>query len=558
MRRAGLLLLTALLVAGCVGVPSSGPVEPGLPGPVPEAPDPLVRPIANPPEPGMSRSDVVAGFLAASAAIGDDYQVARLYLSPEAAGAWDPGAGVVVIDEEGVMLAEDGSAVTAQFVQRASVSSSGVLVQQAPAPGALAFPMADVEGEWRIAVAPEGLVLTGRQLDRAFEMRNVFYLNPPRASAVPDVRLLPLTDAEALATALLSALLAGPSDWLAPGVASAIPEGMELALGAVPVADGVAQIDLQGPAVAGDGQGLEQFGAQLAWTLQQVPDVTAMVVTLDGRPLPLLDERGPVPLSAFERYDPDVVIGTPRLYGLTSEGAFAVVAGDQLEPVPGDVGGLPPASSVAAAPRSALVAGATADATGLVGLAPDREGPLQIAAAVASGPSVDGLDRLWWVDQQGRVLQTDPRAGAVPREVPLLGSPGAVRAVRPSRDGTRIAVLVGDGADRQLFLGVVAAGDAAAAQVRGLRALEVPGEVLDVAWRAADEVSVLSAGPHLVQRLNLLGSVRASFAVPEDAVTIADAPGVVVALGLSDGTAGRLTGDGVRIVAGLSAPAYPG
>jgi hypothetical protein len=558
MRRLALVLV-ALLLAGCVGVPSSGRVEPGLPGPVPDAPDPLVRPIVDPPEPGMSASEIVEGFLAASAAVADDYRVAREYLTADAALAWDPGAGVLVADEDGATLTEEADVVTARFAQQASVSSSGVLVRQPTAPGTLTYPMADVAGEWRIAVAPAGLLLTEPQLDRAFEVRNVYFLDPSRVTAVPDVRLLPLTGAEALATALTSALLAGPSDWLAPGVASAIPAGMQLALGAVPVVDGVAQIALQGPAVAGDADGLEQFGAQLSWTLQQVPDVTAMEVTLEGRPLSLTGDRGPVPVTAFDSYDPDVVIGTPRLYGLTAGGAFAVVDGDQVQPLraPGDGAEPPAATSVAAAPRSALVAGATVDGSGLIAVVPGREAPLAIAGEVAAGPRIDGLDRLWWLDTDGRVLVADASAEAVPVQVGLPTGLGPVRAVAPSRDGTRIALLVGDGADRDVLLGVVVgAGDGP--QASGLQLLEVPGGALDVAWRSADQLTVLSAGPDLLRRLDLLGSVVASFAVPEEATTVADAPRGVVALGLADGTAGRLTGDGVRVVAGLAAPAYPG
>ncbi len=410
--------------------------------------------------------------------------------------------------------------MTARFSQVASVLSSGVLTRQAPTPASASFPMAEVAGEWRIAAAPAGLLLSERQLERAFEVRNVYYLNPPRSSAVPDVRMLPRTDAEALATALLSALLAGPSQWLAAGVVSAIPEGMQLALGAVPVADGVAQIDLQGPGV-GDAVGREQLGAQLAWTLQQVPGLTAMAVTLDGRPLPLLEGRGPVPLTAFERFDPDVLIAAPPLYGVTPQGSFAVATEGDAEPLPVAEGAaaLPAVGSAAAAPRSGLVAGAAADGSGLVLLVPGRPAPRLVEAAISAGPNIDGLDRVWWADPEGRVLQTEVRDDSPVAQVELAGPIGPVRVVRPSRDGTRVAVLAGDGPQRQLLVGVIVAGSRGR-QVQGLQPLRAAGELLDVAWRSADELSVLSSGPQLLQRLDLLGSVGASLAVPETAATL--------------------------------------
>lgn len=552
------LLVFAAFLAGCVGVPADGPVQPGLPGPVPEAPDPLVRPIANPPEPGMSPTEVVAGFLDAAAAVGDDYRVARDYLTPEAASTWDPGAGVIVAAGEGPTLRQEGSTVSARFVQEAELSSAGVLDEMAAGPATAAFPMARAGEEWRIAEPPAGLLLTQRQLDRAFELRNVYYLDASRSTAVPDVRLLPRTGAQALATSLTTALLAGPSDWLAPGVASAIPDGMRLALGAVPVVDGVAEVDLQGPAVAGDTDGLEQLGAQLAWTLQQVPDLTAMTITLDERPL--LSSRGPVPLSAYDDFDPDVLPGTPRLYGLTPEGDFAAFVEDAVQPAvqtaDGSPADQPAAASVAASPRSALVAGAAADGAGLLVIPPGRAGAELRPASLGYGPRIDGQDRLWWVRPDGRVRIGTADPEQAPLAVRLPAGLPKVSAVVPSRDGTRVALLAGSPQPR-LFVGVLVAQDDGFS-VRGPRELTVPGSVVDVTWRSADRLSVLCAQPDLLHRVDLTGSVQASFAVPQGVRSVADAPGAVVAVGLADDTVGRLTGDGVRTVPGITAPAYPG
>jgi hypothetical protein len=560
MRRGWVWAVVVLVLSGCVGIPSSGPVEPGLPGPVPDATDPLVRPIANPPRSGMTPLEVVEGFLNAAGAIGDDYRVAREYLAPDAARQWDPGAGVAVGDDDGPQLSLASAVVTARFQQQATVSSSGVLLPQEPAPATASFPMVSFEGEWRIAQAPPGLLLSQRQLDRSFAVRQVYFLDPSGTICVPDVRLVPLTDAEALATALVSALLAGPSEWLSAGVTSAIPEGMELALGAVPVSDGVARVDLQGPAMSGDAGVLERFGAQLAWTFGQVPGVTAMEVTLDGRPLPILEERGPVPLAAFQRFDPNVLLGVTPLYGVTPEGQFAVVEGEAVRALrPAD--GAERAASIAVAPGSAAVAGRAADESGILVAAPAQGQLALIAGAVAVGPRIDGRERIWWTDAAGRVLLAPLTGadGAVPTAVEVVvESPGGrVLAIRPSRDGTRAALLVDDGSERVLRVGVVSADDGRAS-IAGLRTLPVAGSATDVAWRDADALTVLIAGKGLVQRLDLLGSVGASFAVPEAATSVTDAPGADVVLGLADSTAGRLTGDGVRVVSGLTAPAYPG
>ena len=152
--------LAAVLLTGCVTVPSSGPVESGLTGPAPVAREPLVRPIANPPLPGMTQLEVVAGFLGATAAVGDDFQVARQYLTEQASQAWNPGAGVTVVAVDSQELAQAGAAVRADFDQVATVSASGVLNRQPAAGSSWTLPMESVDGEWRISQAPDGLLLS--------------------------------------------------------------------------------------------------------------------------------------------------------------------------------------------------------------------------------------------------------------------------------------------------------------------------------------------------------------------------------------------------------------
>ncbi len=561
MRWLAVLLAVSALLAGCVSVPSDGPVQRGLQGPVPDAADALVRPIANPPQPGMDPVEVVAGFLDAAAAVGDDYRVARQYLTPDAATAWNPGAGVVVMADDGPDLSLAESVVTARFQQLAAVSASGVVQREERAASSVALPMAAVNGEWRIADPPDGLLLTDRQLDRAFHVRNAYFLTAAGSIAVPDVRLLPITGAEALATALVSALLAGPSQHLAPGVTSAIPMQTQLALGAVPVADGVARVDLQGPALPAEPQLLERFGAQFAWTLRQVPDVEAMEIALNGSALPLADQRGAVRLVEYERYNPDVIVGEAPLYGVTDEGVLAEVVDGGVRPLGAEgTANRPPVTAIAVSPSGLLVAGRLADASGvLLGYPELAERPLRtVAGRVASGPRIDATGRVWWTTPDGAVVLADG-TGEDPSvvDVAVAGLPGPVRAVRPARDGARVALLVGDGAERTLHIGVVAL-DGQRPVITGLRELPAAARASDVAWRQADELTALIGEQGIIRRIDLQGSPLASFSVPATTRTLTDAPNAAVVLGLADGSAGTLTGNGVRIVEGLSAPAYPG
>lgn len=555
MRRSVQLLLVSVLVllAGCVNPPDSGPIRAGLAGPVPDVPQPLVRAIANPPRPGMQPTEIVAGFLDAAAAVGDGFAVARLYLAPQAAASWDPGARVTVTDTEVPDLSQAANSVQVRFVEVATISSSGVLTEQEPVSAAVDVAVDRIDGQWRITEAPQGLLLSRAEVGRAFSARNAYFVDPAGRWAVPDVRMVPLTGAEAQATALVRALLAGPSPWLAESVQTAIPGGLQLALGAVPVSGGVARVELSGPQPTLDAPAAQQFGAQFAWTLRQVAQVEAFVVTVDGREVQFGDQRGPVRLEQYLSFAPDVLAGEAALYGLDRAAAPVRLDGDTAAPA--GAFGADPLAALAVSPTGTVAAAATADRSALLVGRTGTGWTQRIAEQVRSGPAVDGLDRVWWTDGAGqvRVAVPAPEGGYQTLTVALSGTGGPVTLVRPARDGTRALVVSGSAA----YLAAVVA-TPSAIEMRGPRRLGDADGVADAAWHSADRVTVLLPGADVLQRLDLFGGSVGAFAVPPGAQSITDAPGVPVVLGLSDGTAGRITGSGLRLIDGLRAPAYPG
>ena len=102
LRAAGAAAALGLL-AGCGGVPgsikaqvpTSGPIEQGAQVGVQQE-DQFIRVIAREPRPGMSETEVVQGFLDASASFDGDHAVAREYLTPEASSRWNTNAGVKI------------------------------------------------------------------------------------------------------------------------------------------------------------------------------------------------------------------------------------------------------------------------------------------------------------------------------------------------------------------------------------------------------------------------------------------------------------------------------
>ena len=106
--------------------------------------------------------------------------------------------------------------------------------------------------QWRIIDPPPGVLISDSDLRRAYRPHQVYRAALRSGVLVPDGRLLPVIG-PSLPTALAERVLAGPASWLAPGLRAGAPEGTELALGAVPVTDGVALVELTDVALAGHG-----------------------------------------------------------------------------------------------------------------------------------------------------------------------------------------------------------------------------------------------------------------------------------------------------------------
>jgi hypothetical protein len=87
MRRAAVVIaaLVAPLLAGCAVIPTSGPIQQGAEVGV-ETTDQVIRVIARPPQSDMTPTQIVSGFLQASASFEDDHAVARWILDTVDAG----------------------------------------------------------------------------------------------------------------------------------------------------------------------------------------------------------------------------------------------------------------------------------------------------------------------------------------------------------------------------------------------------------------------------------------------------------------------------------------
>ncbi len=585
-RRGGLPVTLALAavsvvvaVAGCATAPSGGP-----PRPAPGEGNPVQAYVQQLPAPGPTSkwnpTDVVLGFLHASASYAFDPGAARQFLVPSLRKQWHPGRepvavlgapkGLTALPYSPQLLVPNRAAlekVTFTGQHLATLSQTG---QYQYAPGQNVkynFVLARTDGVWLIEDLPvqQSLLLTESDFEDVYQPRNLFFYAPPAASQpltvlVPDPVYAPVQSADSalntdLATGLVNGLIKGQGGWLAGATLSAFPRGTRL-LKKVTISGKTAQVDLGGAAVRAQGVARQQMEAQLLATLgdgeYSLPLATRLELYIDNQ------------LQATLQYGAQVapVAAAPVLL-VTGAGSV-----DQLPAAP--------KPGVRPQPRLGPAQIGPADVTA-VAASPNPDRPQQLAVAVPDGSgcavelrpatqatyrsyqlsgtggpctslSWDNNGNLWAVAGQGGVwvLRPDkaPAAVNIAAVSAALPSGSKILALRMAPDAVRAALLVstsGTAAGNKLLLAAVRfrSGTAALGQPVSVGVgLSAPPQA--ISWYDAFHLAVLAAGG--IYDVPLTGGAGQQ-------------PGAAPAL-LSTAPAGAqsLTTDGSELVVGTVSP----
>ena len=560
----------ALLLAGCGNLPTSLTAQVPTSGPIQQGEkvsggtnDQFIRVIARPPSPGMTPSQLIQGFLDASASFEGDHFVARQYLTTQASDTWDPSTVVRVFEGSGT-LTETGRVMTFSASQAATVSANGTYrISDAGATLLAGYDIEEVDGEWRISGLPSGLVLSQPDVERTFRPLSIYFFNPSFTQLVPDPRLIPLYG-PAQATTLTRYLLAGPSEWLQPAVRTGFPDGVRLNLESVPVVNGVAQVDLNRSARLASDEARVSLSEQLVWTLAQLSDVEAVSITAAGEPFLVPGVPALQPRDAWPEVNPDAlpagatgfVAQTGGVVALTDEGTVAVAG----------PAGTTDFLDIAVSGDSAVLAGI--DTKGNLIRMPmasraARE-RLDLGGA-ASSPAFGPSGSLWAIAAGKGLMSIDQRGIVTPITVTGLPKKSFVLAAVPSRDGTRAALIVRTGARTRLLLArITSGGPTSSTDLTVSDPIRVENqltEVVDVSWAGSDELLVLgNTGGSELQAFTVnlaVGSIRSEGGVL-GAVSIAAAPGKPNLVGSAEGKIyEELAGAWLPRTSGVS-PAYPG
>jgi hypothetical protein len=485
---AGLLALSA-----CSTVPTSSPTVP-INQATPRPDDTVtIEPLS--PETGATPEQIVRGFIDAAASAVRGHKVAREHLTPDAAASWSDEAGITVLSTtDFATVTTDAGRVAVSANVVGTVDQQGAFdVGDDVATYRRQFTMEQVEGEWRIADPPDGLLMLQPDFERLYDQLNAYFIEPTGQRVVPDPRYL--ISGEAQPTVLVQRLLDGPSAALAAGVRNPL-EGVQLRR-AVQVENAAATVDLTG-VPAGPDTALAELCAQLVWTLDQM-SIRTVEVLVDGEPIEVSGVPREQTVEDWQGFDPEA-LPVDSVGHYVSGGALLMVPGG--DPAPGPPGeGSPSLTSaaVSADPRTnelSFMAGVTGTAGRQRLYAGPYGGQLEwvLDGSQLTPPTVSATRTEAWVIRDGTEVIRVPSGGAAqavnPTTLPELGR---AEALELSPDGVRLALVV-DGSDGpRLYLGTVVRGEDGSVSLRDLRPIApVLAQVRDVAWRDSDTLMVLA------------------------------------------------------------------
>ncbi|SDU91472.1 Sporulation and spore germination [Microlunatus sagamiharensis] len=520
----GLVVALTLLLAGCVGVPTSGRVE-RVQGQE-QACQNCVNVEVSPPSPGDDPRQVVEGFLRANAYYQSGYSVAKQYLTREAAQDWKPETGATVYDLDAVSVKDDQVSLSGRTLGTLAADRS---YQARGGDFAQTFTVSRQDGEWRIATPPAGLLVADYAFDRSYATYDLYFLANGRPSdqpgavqspvLVPDPIWLPqFRNPGRVASALVKALLTGPTSWLAPAVTTAIPPGTTLSVDSVTITDGVASVALSDAVLSLPDAQRSLLAAQIVYTLKDALAVRGVLITVNQQGF-RVPESDPttlvVPTTAISsQLDPVSPNAGNQLY-VVQAGKVALADGStgELRPFSGDLGSTS-ISSLAVSVTDTDLAAVTDGRTRLVEATTAGAGTK--ARTVLSGvtdlsrPQFTRFGELWALGRQGGRQQLWRIAdGAKPVLAPDLDGRD-ITAFSFSPDGVRVAFIERVRGGQRLLVGHVDRGDGV--EVKGVRELDTRQsdspqltQLKDLAWLDATHVMVLgaatakdTAGPYAV------------------------------------------------------------
>ena len=299
--RAGLLIAVVGSVAGCVGMPSNGPAAEFTATPqTTQQANNFTEPLSpSGPTPNETPSEIVTGFLLASAFYPIYSRAASEYLTGSAARSWNPSSVTVYstfdASSSGTIPPAVPHGASKAWVDitatvQATLTGPGPYISaQAQGLSQNQFTLVKVDGQWRIQDPPQFRMVSGDDFSHYYKAQDLYFFDQADSTLVPDSVFVPLgVSPQTLASNLVSALIAKPTTpWLASAADSEFPPGTRLVGEGVVVDGATATVDLGGAAASATTASRMLMAAQLVWTLTGSPaspsSIQSVVLEIDGK-----------------------------------------------------------------------------------------------------------------------------------------------------------------------------------------------------------------------------------------------------------------------------------
>ncbi len=320
---AAALAASMLALSACVSIPDSGPVNAGLS----LSEDSSGSNVAfNPegPERGATQQGILKGFIASFTSATGGYAISKQFLSQAFSTKWDPRQSVLVRSGAPQISQVDDTKLTYSFDTTGTVDGSGAYSQSNQS-FTLPFSFVLEGGQWRINAAPDGIVLADQTFERIFRQYPVYFFAPDNQYLVPDIRWYASGTAS---TRIVTALLAGPPDWLKGAAFSRFPDGTKLsdASSVVTLVEGVAEVDLSKEALEASARDRQYMYLQLTESLRSVPSISQVSLSIQGTPVQI-DDLGAAAPQVDMSVDSQALVLRKNEFGFYANNRVADLAG---------------------------------------------------------------------------------------------------------------------------------------------------------------------------------------------------------------------------------------
>jgi hypothetical protein len=529
--------MLALVLAGCAAIPTGGNVQSG--GKIEDQQPSGVDYRPNGPTKGAGQETILREFIEAATGDQDNYAVARQFLSNHFAQKWNPRQSVTIRSGSGSIERAGDSKLTYTVTSSATVDAQGEYTAAVrPTSSTLTFQFAKQDGQWRISYAPDGIILSPVSFESVFQAHALYFYDPTYKFLVPDERWF--LARSSTSTRIASALLDGPSPWLKGAVVSAFPDGTQLSLNAVTIANGAAQVDLTSDALRASATEKARMRTQLSTSLSSVASVSSVDITVEGTSLSIPESSGTV------QRDPDVdprpLVAAKSTVGYATNGDGQVTT---LSSIGSKIAELKPLGMELAA------SGTEAAVRNTAGVYVVRSGadPLRLDARTdLIDPSIDDFGYVW------SAQSTDPRSilaigqGGDPHEVSSTLPTGTLVSFAVSRDSTRALALIDTSGGPALYVMAIVRNSQRQPTALGtpIRVEAASGTPVDATWESDLEVASVgttSSGTSVVS--TTIGGESTVLPKPDGtATTVTGGSSDSLLLRMSDGKVLSQTGGG--------------